>query len=76
MIETLGDLPYVEIYIDDLLIFSPSREDHIIHLEAVFKRLTAANITINSEKSTFGSTQVKFIGQYVTGSENVPVTLH
>ncbi|EER16707.1 reverse transcriptase, putative, partial [Perkinsus marinus ATCC 50983] len=42
MEDILGDLPFVKIYLDDILIFSPDMETHVRHLRVVFERLSAA----------------------------------
>ena len=35
------------IYIDDLIIFSKSIDEHLAHLEKVFRRLCDANVKLN-----------------------------
>ncbi|GMF29533.1 unnamed protein product [Phytophthora lilii] len=39
MERVLGDLSFVIVYLDDILIFSETETDHLRHLEIVFKRL-------------------------------------
>lgn len=39
MNEVLGDLDFVFVYIDDILVGSENEEQHLTHLEEVFKRL-------------------------------------
>lgn len=64
--EILGNLSFIKVYIDDLLIYSMNKEDHYNNLKEVFKRLKANNICINFEKSDFCKNEVKFIGQIVS----------
>ena len=49
-------------YIDDIMIFSQSYEDHVKHLETVLHRLNQYGMTINVEKSHFFQQTVKFLG--------------
>lgn len=58
----LGDLSYVCIYVDDIVIFSRTKEDHLQHVKIVIDRLTKAKLIINKEKSHFLCTQVVLLG--------------
>ncbi|KAG0420283.1 Retrovirus-related Pol polyprotein from transposon opus, partial [Dictyocoela roeselum] len=46
-------LDFVHIYLDNILIFSKSYEDHFEHLKIVFERLKRHNVSINFNKSEF-----------------------
>ena len=59
-------LPYVLPYIDDIIIFSRSEEEHLENLRTFFKRLDKHGIVINATKSEFGKTELKFLGHLVT----------
>lgn len=41
---------FVSVYIDDLLIFSESLEDHVMHLKMVLERLTTAHLKLKPAK--------------------------
>lgn len=62
----LGKFAYV--YIDDLIIFSNTIEEHIEHIIKVITALTEANMKLSSEKSEFYEVKIKFLGHYI--SEN------
>lgn len=62
MTRILGDLDYVAIYVDDIVIFSMTYEEHIDHVKEVIDRLTKSNLIINQEKSHFLCTQVVLLG--------------
>ena len=49
----IKDLDYCYAYIDDLIICSDSWSDHMKHLKGTFKKLSAANLTVNLGKSEF-----------------------
>jgi len=65
MNEVLAGLPFAKPYLDDIIIFSDSLEEHIKHLEIVFKALNRANLRINSKKCIYAVTQVEFLGYKV-----------
>ena len=48
--EVLRDLPFMYVYIDDILVSSWTIEEHEDHLREVFTRLCANNVTVNMEK--------------------------
>ena len=60
-------------YIDDLIIYADSWEEHLQRLEAVFERLSEAKLTVNLSKSNFGHAEVTFLG-HVVGSGQVKPT--
>lgn len=49
-------------YLDDILIFGRTKEEHDRNLQEVQSRLKDHNVKINSSKCTFGSQTVKFLG--------------
>ena len=53
MMDILGDLDYVKVYLDDVLIYSDTHENHIIHIQEVLKRFKTNKVRINFEKSVF-----------------------
>ena len=53
-------------YIDDIIIFSSSFEEHLHHLDLVFQRLRKANLTLKPSKCTFGAQRVMYLGHYLS----------
>ena len=51
MHQVLGDLPFVYVYMDDLLCASTSEEEHEQHLSTIFDRLEQHGLIINPESS-------------------------
>ena len=68
MSEILSGLNGVICMIDDICVFAPTIEEHNKRLDAVLKRLSDNNITLNSEKCKFGVTQFRFLGYIVDES--------
>ena len=62
MDRVLAGLPYIFVYLNDVLIVSPDHDSHRHHLQEVFSRLCENGLTINPKKSVFGQEEVKFLG--------------
>jgi hypothetical protein len=62
--EWLGD--FVVVYIDDILIYSASLEEHAEHLRKVFQRLRENKLYAKLEKCEFRVTKVDFLGHRIT----------
>ena len=60
-------MPGVGSYIDDIVIFSDSWEDHIRTLKELFGRLRKASITARPTKCLLGASRMEFVGQKVGG---------
>ena len=54
------------VYIDDLIVLSPTFEQHLSDLRDVFSRLQEYNLTANKEKCKFCCSRVKYLGHYIT----------
>ena len=57
---------YALTYIDDVLVYSKSFEDHLVHLEEVFKRFQEANLKLKPSKCYFAKTELDFLGHVVS----------
>lgn len=55
-------LSFCRSYLDDILIFSNSFEEHILHLEAVLSALQVNNLPLNQKKSVIGKCDVEWLG--------------
>lgn len=55
-----------EVHVDDILIFSESEEEHLVHLERVFERLAEANLVVNLPKCRFMQRELVFVGHKFT----------
>lgn len=54
------------VYMDDIIIYSTSLQEHIENLSAVFKKLRQANFKIQLDKSEFLHKEIAFLGHVVT----------
>ena len=57
--------PTCLLYLDDLIIASKTVEEHTAKLEAVFKRLADAGLTINPNKCSFFQSSIHYLGHIV-----------
>ncbi len=53
---------FVVIYIDDILVFSRTKEEHIQHVKEVLKRLELYKLQAKLSKSFFNQTKIEFLG--------------
>ena len=63
---TLSDCPGCICYIDDILVYGSSMEEHDRRLEEVLKRLDGKDFRLNTEKCAFASSQIQFLGHEIT----------
>lgn len=61
----LRNLPFCFVYIDDVLVASRNRNEHLIHLEAVFSKLSEHGLVINLEKCKLVCNEVVFLGNTI-----------
>ena len=63
--QVLRGLSCVYAYIDDILIASTTKEEHLTHLREVCARLDANGIVINPNKCVLGADSLEFLGHQV-----------
>ena len=66
MDEVVRGLPFVFVYIDDLLVASDTEDEHESHLRQLFDRLQEYGIIINPLKCVFGVSSLTFLGHVVS----------
>jgi len=52
-------------YLDDIIIFSNSWEDHLTHTRLVFGRIRDSGLTLNKSKCVFATGEVDYLGHHV-----------
>ena len=60
------------VYLDDILVFSASRELHVLHLREVLARLRKFALYANAKKCTFFTTEVEFL-RYIVSIAGVSI---
>ena len=56
----------VEVYIDDMIVKSPTREDHFEYLDKILERVIQYNLRLNPKKCIFDVTSGKLLGHLVS----------
>ena len=64
----LRDLPFCRCYIDDIIVWSNSMEEHIQHLEEIFKLLREAGLKVHPGKCVFGADSIDFLGHRISAN--------
>src|SRR6266481_5026551 len=65
--QDMSDL-FVVVYLDDILVFSKSVEEHRGHVRRVLLRLRENNLHVKPEKSLFHTRSIEFLGFMVSPS--------
>ena len=56
------------VYMDDIIVFSSTFEEHIDDLNEVFKRLSKANVTLNQNKCEFFKDKIHYLGHVISSA--------
>ena len=68
MNQVLEGLNFTMTYLDDIIIFSNSEEENLLHLEKVFHQLREAGLKMKQSKCDFFKSQIHYLGHLI--SEN------
>ena len=69
MHDCLGDLNmnWCIVYLDDIIFFSDTKEEHLKRLEAVFQKLAAAGLKLKPSKCHFFKEEIEYLGHVMSG---------
>ncbi|CAG2218766.1 Transposon Ty3-G Gag-Pol polyprotein,Transposon Ty3-I Gag-Pol polyprotein [Mytilus edulis] len=70
----LENLPFAIAYIDDVLIYSETLEDHLSHIQQVFDRLRKHGLKLKLKKCQFLRKETNYLGFQITGNGIKPET--
>ena len=66
MNKVLDNCPFAMTYLDDIIIFSDTEEEHLAHIEEIFKRLKAADLKMNRSKCGFFKKHIHYLGHLIS----------
>ena len=64
--EVLTDCTFAMGYLDDIIIFSKTEEEHLEHLETIFKRLREAGLKLKLQKCSFFKKHIQYLGHLIS----------
>jgi hypothetical protein len=73
MDDILQDLDFCFAYLDDILVFSKSPEEHEQHLRTLFRQPQAHGILINPSKYVFRVPEIDFLGYHISSKRSRPL---
>ena len=59
-------------YLDDIIVFSSTWEEHLARLRQVFERIRHVNLKLGADKCTFAAKEVNYLGHRVTEEGLLP----
>ena len=61
------------VYLDDIIVFSKSFQEHLYHLERVLLALQAKNLILNPPKCVFAANEINYLGHIVSRIKITPM---
>ena len=74
----LKDFSFATAYLDDIIIFSKTPQEHSSHIRKVFKKLRSAKLSMKMSKCNFFSKEIQYLGHILsaTGIQPLPSKTH
>ena len=60
-------------YLDDIIIFSETEEEHLAHIEDIFRRLEAADLKMKRSKCDFFKKHIHYLGHLISADGITPL---
>ena len=70
MTGVLKDLPFAMAYLDDIIIYSSTPEEHLEHIRTVFEKLRDAKLSMKLSKYHFFAKEIQYLG-HILGKEGI-----
>ena len=74
----LKDFPFAIAYLDDIIIYSKTPQEHLSHICMVFEKLKSANLSMKKSKCRFFSKEIQYLGHILSanGIQPLPSKTH
>ena len=63
-------IDYTDIYVDDIVVYSESLADHLVHLRKVLQRLREHQLFVKLKKCSFAQSEIEFVG-FIVGRKGI-----
>ena len=70
MTGVLKDIPFAMAYLDDIIIYSSTPEEHLQHIKTVFEKLNHAKLSMKLSKCHFFTKEIQYLG-HILGVEGI-----
>ena len=70
MTGVLKDLPFAMAYLDDIIIYSSTPEEHLEHIRTVFEKLRDAKLSMKRSKCHLFAKEIQYLG-HILGTEGI-----
>ena len=57
---------FIVIYLDDIIVYSKTAEEHLVHLRKVFEKCRKYGLSLNPKKTLFGLQEGKILGHIIS----------
>ena len=64
----LQDFPFAIAYLDDIIIFRQTPQEHLSHMCMVFEKLKSANLSMKKSKCSFFSKEIQYLGHILSAT--------
>ena len=72
MNKVLKDLPFSIVYLDDIIIYSKTANEHLNHVQQLFNKLCNAELTLKLSMCHF-SKQIQYLGHVLSSTAIKPL---
>ena len=62
----LKDFDFAIAYLDDIIIFRKTAQEHLLHFREVFKKLCSAKLSMKLSKCHFFSKEIQYLGHILS----------
>ena len=74
MMDILKGFNFAIAYLDDIIIFSKTPQEHLLHIRMVFKKLISANLSMRKRKCSFFSKEIQYLGHILSATGIRPLS--
>ena len=64
----LKDFPFAIAYLDDIIIFSKTPQEHLSHIHMVLEKLKSVNLSMKKSKCSFFLKEIQYLGHILTAT--------